>query len=240
MRIVYAILFALVAMVGCSEISAVVHPKPPSIDKAFINADVAGATCYAFYAPLRDNVRQLSQTNSPTNDRAKPTAASDVAQVSTTANTTSQSGGSAVANDSPVVQAAADYQHDAADHRPTLTSAPLPARNPRCLVFMAPFECAPCRSLNAAINELERSGYTFGEGDGHHFQLIVSDDAAAQWNVRSYPTLIVIDGTRQVARHSGSMRAADLKRWFDRYTFKAPPQPSWQPATGGRGWLRRR
>jgi thioredoxin 2 len=37
---------------------------------------------------------------------------------------------------------------------------------------------------------------------------------AAQFNIRSIPTLILFRGGREVARHSGAMGAQDIERWF--------------------------
>jgi thioredoxin 2 len=37
---------------------------------------------------------------------------------------------------------------------------------------------------------------------------------AAQFNIRSIPTLILFRGGREVARHSGAMGAQDIVRWY--------------------------
>jgi thioredoxin 2 len=41
---------------------------------------------------------------------------------------------------------------------------------------------------------------------------------AAQFNIRSIPTLIIFKGGRELARQSGAMSAADIIRWISSYT----------------------
>jgi thioredoxin 2 len=40
---------------------------------------------------------------------------------------------------------------------------------------------------------------------------------AAQFNIRSIPTLILFKAGREIARHAGAMSAADIVRWISGY-----------------------
>ena len=40
---------------------------------------------------------------------------------------------------------------------------------------------------------------------------------AAQFNIRSIPTLIIFKAGREIARHAGAMSAADIVRWISGY-----------------------
>jgi thioredoxin 2 len=42
-------------------------------------------------------------------------------------------------------------------------------------------------------------------------------DIAAQFNIRSIPTLIIFKAGREIARQSGAMSAADIVRWTSSY-----------------------
>lgn len=82
------------------------------------------------------------------------------------------------------------------------------ARQPRVLVFTASW-CVPCRRLHAALDYLTRPelGWRVGPGPEHHFELIdatnLDHPAIEAFRVTEFPTLIRVDGGREVSRVEG-------------------------------------
>jgi len=76
--------------------------------------------------------------------------------------------------------------------------------------FWAPW-CGPCRSMApafaSAAGELE-PGVRLTKVDTESQQQL-----AARFNIRSIPTLALFKGGREVARQSGAVDGATLKRW---------------------------
>jgi thioredoxin 2 len=76
--------------------------------------------------------------------------------------------------------------------------------------FWAPW-CGPCRSMAPAFAqaaaELEPAALLAKVDTESQQQL------AARFNIRSIPTLAIFKGGREVARQSGAVDAASLKRW---------------------------
>ncbi|MGB9356699.1 MAG: thioredoxin TrxC [Azonexus sp.] len=76
--------------------------------------------------------------------------------------------------------------------------------------FWAPW-CGPCRSMAPAFAqaaaELEPE-VLLAKVDTESQQQL-----AARFNIRSIPTLAIFKGGREIARHSGAVDAASLKRW---------------------------
>ena len=70
--------------------------------------------------------------------------------------------------------------------------------------------CGPCKMMApqfaAAAKQLPN--VRFAKVDTEAAQ-----QAAAQFNIRSIPTMVVFVGGREVARQSGAMSAADIVRW---------------------------
>lgn len=71
--------------------------------------------------------------------------------------------------------------------------------------------CGPCKVMApqyaAAAAQLPR--VRFAKVDTE-----VARNTAAQFQIRSIPTLVVLRGGQEVARRSGAMSAADLVRWI--------------------------
>ena len=76
--------------------------------------------------------------------------------------------------------------------------------------FWAPW-CGPCRSMAPAFAqaaaELEPAALLAKVDTESQQQL------AARFNIRSIPTLAIFKGGREIARQSGAVDAASLKRW---------------------------
>lgn len=76
--------------------------------------------------------------------------------------------------------------------------------------FWAPW-CGPCRSMApafaSAAGELEPA-VRLAKADTEDQQQL-----AARFNIRSIPTLAIFKGGREVARQSGAVDGATLKRW---------------------------
>lgn len=75
--------------------------------------------------------------------------------------------------------------------------------------------CGPCRvmapAFEAAAKELEpRLRLAKVDSD-------TEPELAARYNIRAIPTLILFQGGRERARHSGAMSAGALRRWVDEH-----------------------
>ena len=77
--------------------------------------------------------------------------------------------------------------------------------------FWAPW-CGPCRSMAPAFAqaalELEPA-VRLAKVDTENQQQL-----AARFNIRSIPTLAIFKGGREIARQSGALDGATLKRWI--------------------------
>lgn len=78
--------------------------------------------------------------------------------------------------------------------------------------------CGPCKMMApqfaAAAKQLPN--VRFAKVDTEAAQ-----QTAAQFNIRSIPTMVVFVGGREVARQSGAMSAADIARWVGTAAAKA-------------------
>lgn len=71
--------------------------------------------------------------------------------------------------------------------------------------------CGPCKMMAPHFEQAA------GQEPGVRFAKLDTEAAqrtAAAFGIRSIPTLILFKGGREVARHSGAMGAADLRRWL--------------------------
>ncbi|MDO8423630.1 MAG: thioredoxin TrxC [Parvibaculum sp.] len=73
--------------------------------------------------------------------------------------------------------------------------------------------CGPCRAMapvfEAAAAEFEPR-LRFGKLDTE-----ANQDIAAKFGIRAIPTLILMRGNKEIARHSGAMSAPMLKQWIE-------------------------
>jgi len=67
--------------------------------------------------------------------------------------------------------------------------------------------CPSCRGTGTRSPELEPE-VLLAKVDTESQQQL-----AARFNIRSIPTLAIFKGGREIARHSGAVDAASLKRW---------------------------
>lgn len=97
----------------------------------------------------------------------------------------------------------------------------------RCLVFTTD-NCRYCDDLKKQLDGLGRVGWKSGTGDGKDFLYLDTggDDAAKAYansmRVRGYPTMIVIDGRDEIARHVGSWDAGSISAWMNRLRQNTP------------------
>ncbi len=72
--------------------------------------------------------------------------------------------------------------------------------------------CGPCRAMapvvEAAARELEPR-LRFAKVDTE-----AEPELAARWHIQAIPTLILIQGGRELARLSGAVSGAELRRWL--------------------------
>ncbi len=77
--------------------------------------------------------------------------------------------------------------------------------------FWAPW-CGPCKMMAPAY--AQAAGNLEPRVRLAKLNTEQEQGIAAQYNIRSIPTLIVFKGGREIARQSGAMNAADIVRWI--------------------------
>lgn len=86
---------------------------------------------------------------------------------------------------------------------------------PLVVDFWAPW-CGPCRSMAPAFEQVAREL----EPQVRLAKLNTENEPqlAGRFGIRSIPTLAIFRGGREIARQSGAMDAASLKRWIRSHT----------------------
>ena len=76
--------------------------------------------------------------------------------------------------------------------------------------FWAPW-CGPCRMMAPAFEKVSQDMH----GQARFAKVNTEDEQAlaAQYNIRSIPTLAVFARGREIARQAGAMSAPDIARW---------------------------
>ena len=108
-------------------------------------------------------------------------------------------------------------------HEPLLDGAPIPLDTARFDAFVSRSElpvvvdfwatwCGPCRAMAPAFEQVARE-----YRERIRFAKVDTDAEgalAARYGIRSIPTLMLFRGSTEVARQSGAMDAAGLRRWL--------------------------
>ena len=70
--------------------------------------------------------------------------------------------------------------------------------------------CGPCQALGMTIKSVDDWGVEFEEVD-------IDDnlDTAAEYGIRSVPTLVMLEDGKEVKRKSGALNAAQLKEFIN-------------------------
>ena len=70
--------------------------------------------------------------------------------------------------------------------------------------------CGPCKSLSAVIESIkDEIPYVIEEIDSDE-----NMDMARKYNIRSLPTMVIVDGDTEVKRQMGMMNAQQLKEFM--------------------------
>ena len=93
--------------------------------------------------------------------------------------------------------------------------APLQRRLPRVLSFSTS-ACPNCRAIKPTVETL--AGEYSGTVEVVGVSADVDTDTAGRHKVRAVPTLIALDGDRELARHVGRGSEQDLRRVFEAAT----------------------
>ena len=78
--------------------------------------------------------------------------------------------------------------------------------------FWAPW-CGPCKMMAPVLDQTaQRRATTLQIGKVNTDE---QQELAGRFNIRSIPTLILFQGGRELARHSGAVDGSTLSRWLD-------------------------
>ena len=88
---------------------------------------------------------------------------------------------------------------------------------PLVVDFWAPW-CGPCRAMAPAYEKVSHDMH----GKARFVKVNTEDEQglAAQFNIRSIPTLAVFAGGSEIARQPGAMSAPDVARWVSAALLK--------------------
>ncbi|MEW6100280.1 MAG: thioredoxin TrxC [Pseudomonadota bacterium] len=83
---------------------------------------------------------------------------------------------------------------------------------PLLIDFWAPW-CGPCRAMAPHFEQAAQAL----QGRVQCFKVNSDDNpkASVRYRIRSIPTLVLMRGGQEIARHSGAMSARDLLRWVE-------------------------
>lgn len=70
--------------------------------------------------------------------------------------------------------------------------------------------CGPCKALTKTINENK----SYLPYDIIEVDIDKEPELAAKYNVRSVPTMVIVDGEKEVKRSIGNINLSNLKEFF--------------------------
>lgn len=76
------------------------------------------------------------------------------------------------------------------------------------LLWITTSWCQPCKRMSPAIETLKSEGVNVIKMDAEE-----QPDQAIKWGVTSVPTLILLDGNKEIDRHLGALNINGLKRF---------------------------
>ena len=79
----------------------------------------------------------------------------------------------------------------------------------RILYFSAPW-CGPCRTLSPIMDQLQAEGINIEK-----INVDNRSDLSQMYSVRNVPTLILIDGVKELKRLTGVNSKDTIKNWYN-------------------------
>ena len=78
----------------------------------------------------------------------------------------------------------------------------------RVLKFYAPW-CAPCKMLTKVLEDIKT------EVQIENINIDENDEISKKYNIRSIPTMIMVDGDNEIKRKIGMITKTDLEAWLN-------------------------
>ena len=78
----------------------------------------------------------------------------------------------------------------------------------RILYFSAPW-CGPCRTLSPIMDQLQAEGINIEKIN------VDRSDLSQMYSVRNVPTLILVDGVKELKRLTGVNSKDTIKNWYN-------------------------